>query len=269
MALQPSRTSLLRRRVVSALLSVVALSASASAAQDRPQLKLAVPVANVSGIELSRADFFTEALGTQLSKAGAEVTTPQQIAAALGLERQRQLLGCAEGESCMAELTAALGADGIVTTNVALLDGTFHVTLKLMASGGRLLWTEQTSVASSAAVLDVFARHAPTLVQRGAELLGCSLRPARSGLRWALPAGLVALGLGVATGVGSAVCFAQRGQLEDNFRRLNGPVELAVAQRWATDGKAFQGAAWGLAVASLVSVGFGLAATLLGLTAGP
>src|SRR5262245_53582869 len=58
--------------------------------------------------------------------AGAfKVTTQQQLATVLGLERQRQLAGCSEeASSCAAEVASALGADVVVQTTLAkIADG--------------------------------------------------------------------------------------------------------------------------------------------------
>ena len=45
---------------------------------------------------------------------GAEVVSGAEIRSLIGFERQKQLLGCKEDSSCIAEMGGALGASGFV-----------------------------------------------------------------------------------------------------------------------------------------------------------
>lgn len=69
---------------------------------------------------------------------GFSVISSADIAASLGLERQRQLLGCA-GTSCMAEIGGALGSDYVVRGNVAVLDEDTALTVVLSDAKGTVL----------------------------------------------------------------------------------------------------------------------------------
>ncbi len=74
-------------------------------------------------------------LASRMSDTGlVRVTTPADIAAALGVERQRQLLGCNES-TCLAELAGALGARGIVTGELARIGEVFQLTVRVLDSG--------------------------------------------------------------------------------------------------------------------------------------
>jgi hypothetical protein len=68
------------------------------------------------------------------------------MAAILGLERQKQLLGCTDASSsCMAELASALGVDAILAGELAKLGSTYQLDLKVLSAkdGARLAgWSE-------------------------------------------------------------------------------------------------------------------------------
>jgi len=92
----------------------------------------AAPGLTVVGIDASRAGFYTEHVAQELASSGIRVVTQKEIAALLGAERQRQLLGCGDQSSCVAELAAALGSDGVLIGDVAKLEGGgYQVTLKM------------------------------------------------------------------------------------------------------------------------------------------
>lgn len=66
---------------------------------------------------------------------GFTVITPSQIGAVLGLERQKQLLGCAES-SCLAEIGGAMGVDFIVQGTVSIFSRSSALTLTLVDQRG-------------------------------------------------------------------------------------------------------------------------------------
>src|SRR5688500_16256709 len=83
-------------------------------------MKLALPGLQVVGIDPKLGAFYGEHFAQQLTLRGARVTSTSEISALLGLERQKQLLGCSdEASSCMAELAKALGVDGLALGDVA------------------------------------------------------------------------------------------------------------------------------------------------------
>jgi hypothetical protein len=67
-----------------------------------------------------------------LASNGMRVTSPKDIAAVLGLERQKQMLGCSSDVSCIAELGGALGVDAILYGSVVKGGSSFTVTLRLI-----------------------------------------------------------------------------------------------------------------------------------------
>lgn len=105
------------------LFSILALAVSAS-----PPLVAVVGLTPLDVPE-KRADYLTEQLGAALVDEGLVVTTPADLRAVLGLERQRQLLGC-EGTTCLAELTGALGAEIVMLGQVARSGAGYRLTIK-------------------------------------------------------------------------------------------------------------------------------------------
>ena len=97
---------------------------------------------------------------------GLQVVTSQDIATLLGMERQKALVGCAEGStSCMAELANALGADATLTVNLARFDdGGFHGIAKLISSqSGQTLSSVSIDAKNERKLLEALRRAAPQL----------------------------------------------------------------------------------------------------------
>jgi hypothetical protein len=104
-----------------------------AAAPQKSSLKLGAPGLKSVGLAAETAAFYGDHLAQQLSLAGARVITPSEIQALLGVERQKQLLGCSdEGSSCMTELAGALGVDGLLTGTVARVGRGFQVNVKVL-----------------------------------------------------------------------------------------------------------------------------------------
>ena len=71
---------------------------------------------------------FSDTFALRLNETGkVKVMTSGDVAAVLGAERQRQLLGCSDAaSSCMAELASALGADAIAIGDIAVITGSSY-----------------------------------------------------------------------------------------------------------------------------------------------
>lgn len=92
------------------------------------------------GVEAKKVSFYAEYFAEKLAGPRLKVTTPSAIAAALGAERQRQLLGCTDDStSCIAELAGALGSDGVVTGQFARLGASVALTVKVVKGNGETL----------------------------------------------------------------------------------------------------------------------------------
>ena len=99
------------------------------------QVKLASPGFNYVKVEEEVGTLFADYFARQLEAEGVSVITPQGIAALLGMERQKQLLGCAdESSSCVAELAGAMGVDGVITGTIGQVGTGFTLNLKVTRS---------------------------------------------------------------------------------------------------------------------------------------
>lgn len=87
------------------------------------------------GVKTQLGSLYAERFALYLRKQGLTVTTSKDVAAVLSLERQRQLLGCADASSsCMAELVGALGVDVLVTGTLMRVGKGTQVSVKLVNS---------------------------------------------------------------------------------------------------------------------------------------
>ncbi len=72
-----------------------------------------------------------ELLLTELQQSGFEAIGPDDINALLGFEKTKEAVGC-DDMSCVADIGGALGVEYITAGNVASLDGSMVLTLKLI-----------------------------------------------------------------------------------------------------------------------------------------
>src|SRR5205814_752872 len=95
-------------------------------------VKIASPGINAVNIDPKLVEFYAEHLEQRLGYAGVKVISPKEVGALIGLERQRELLGCNEGTSCIAEIAGALGVDGVLMGSLAKVGDTFQLNLKVV-----------------------------------------------------------------------------------------------------------------------------------------
>jgi hypothetical protein len=121
-----------------------------------PPIKLASVGFTQVRVPKALATSFEETFALRLSQTGkARVTTPRDVAAVLGVERQKQLLGCGSNGSCLAELAGALGAEGIVTGEIALVGKVYQLTIKILSpEQGRVLFQLLERCKTEEAVLE-------------------------------------------------------------------------------------------------------------------
>jgi len=85
------------------------------------------------GVPEKTAAAITEAVVAEVRRQPQlQVVTPAEISTLLGFERQKQLLGCHEDSSCMAEIGSALGVDRLLMGSLAKLGQSWLVHLKLI-----------------------------------------------------------------------------------------------------------------------------------------
>lgn len=229
----------------------------ASGAPGLPQLKIASP--GLTGVRVTdkEATFFSEHLAQQLAAAGAKVTSDREISALLGLERKRQLLGCAEGSSqCVTELAGALGVDALVVGDVAKLQSHYQVNVKLLSvDTSALLAAESERADTDEQLVDALTAIAGRLAKRGAEKLSRSLIPeGQMGTGSSGPPvpvlPIVLAGVGVAAGGFGGYAY---GQANTRYYQLVGTTDATRAQQLRDEGIAWR-------TATQVGAGVGVAA---------
>ncbi|MEW5742753.1 MAG: hypothetical protein AB1938_27805 [Myxococcota bacterium] len=198
--------------------------------------------------------FSSASMAESLRAAGLEVVTAQDIATVLGLERQRQLLGCGdESTSCMTELANALGCDATLVVNLARFqDGGF--------SGiARLLSPRDGATIASAKLTGASERELLESIEAAGALLAARMLSSRqappvqevtsSGRRgprgyWWIPGAAGIVGLGV----GAGLLVSARGAYDG----LGESDSYAQAQQAASSGAQQQ-------TAGFIAVGVGSA----------
>jgi hypothetical protein len=91
-----------------------------------------LPLAALGGVSKETAQLLGDALAGELRKrAGVSVLTQSDVAALLGAERTRQMLGCTDS-GCIAELGGALGADRVVHGSIGRVGDSLVVNLSAL-----------------------------------------------------------------------------------------------------------------------------------------
>lgn len=88
-----------------------------------PQHAIALTRFRLVQVDPSLGGYAEDRLAAKLAARGFQVSTPADLEAVLGLERQRQLLGCSDGDdtSCLAEISAAFGVPFVATGRLTRL----------------------------------------------------------------------------------------------------------------------------------------------------
>jgi TolB-like protein len=110
---------------------VCAAGTTARAAARRTKI-VVLALAPLAGVTDDRARLLGDALAGELRRRpGVSVVTQADVAALLGVERTRQMLGCAES-GCVAEIGGALGADRVVHGSLGRVGGSLMVNLSAL-----------------------------------------------------------------------------------------------------------------------------------------
>src|SRR5688572_28544270 len=125
-------------------------------------IKVAHPGVGWVNIQPQVGEFYSDHFAQQLNLAGVRVVSAKEISAVIGLERQKQLLGCADDSSnCLVELADALGVDGIVQGSVGYFSGRYVINLKVVgANDASTLAAVTEQAANDAGVIDALTRAA-------------------------------------------------------------------------------------------------------------
>ena len=224
-------------------------------------VKVAVPAFTVVGLDPAIADVYSDHFVTLLGRdRGWKLITQKDIAQVLGLERQKQLLGCGEAQtSCLVELAGALGVDAILSVSIAKTESSFIATVRVIrADDGSELAAATERLKSDDALQVWLDAQAPQLVERVLTAFGRGAPPEpRAGpaahapfVRW-----VPAIG-GAALAIGGGILFGlSRGSAA---RLRSGTIESqATAHSVATTGRVEEGAGIGLLVTGGVAIAAG------------
>lgn len=110
-----------------------ALLLAVSVAAEKPKL-VVLDLSPGSGVDASVTGPLTEALTAEVARRGFfEVISQRDMTTLMGVERQKQLMGCSEeSTSCLSELSGAMGAQFVLSGTVAKLGDAFQMTLSTL-----------------------------------------------------------------------------------------------------------------------------------------
>ncbi|MCC6333650.1 MAG: hypothetical protein IT380_06655 [Myxococcales bacterium] len=211
-----------------------------------------------------------------LENTGIDVIAPKDVAAVLGLERQRQMMGCTEDSSCLAEIGGALGADAVLYGCVVRAGSGFTITLRAVNTNtAKPVATHSERVASEDLLQDWLDSNAKLMALElrqaiGGESLKEEITSASADLvsvtKGAAPAGhhplrkraWIPLAAAAAGGATAAVGFiGSNAALADLNRTLEEQGQVTPeAEAIAARGSAMQTVGWigaGVAAAGLVT----------------
>ena len=108
------------------------LAAKTAAPAPAGPLRVAVPRMRASGVEETLADTLTDVIAVEAGRVeGVEAIGMSDIDAMLGIEQQKQLIGC-DDVSCMAEIGGALGVRAIISSKLGIVGDTYLLTLRVI-----------------------------------------------------------------------------------------------------------------------------------------
>jgi len=115
------------------------------------------------GLKSQLGPVYSERFAFFLRRQGLTVTTSKDLATVLSLERQRQLLGCADASStCMSELVGALGVEALVTGQLARVGKSLQLLVKLVdARTAATLFSLSKTLKDEEEVLEALEAAAP------------------------------------------------------------------------------------------------------------
>lgn len=222
------------------LLPLVAFLLAAEPAPAKAQVHLALPGLNAVNLSPGEGELYAELVSQKFEAHDVRVMTSRDLASMLGVERQRQLLGCSEN-SCVVEMTAALGVDGVLVGDLGKLGEEYALNLKVLSSkDARPLALYNGRAPSSKGLPAVIENGVRSLLRDLSKSLGRPElekdtdpvpelniygNPQPSGLRTALwgvtGAGVIGLGVGIGLQLVAGGNFAelQRGGLTEERAR--------------------------------------------------
>jgi hypothetical protein len=134
---------------VLAMLPLAVLSASPTS--------IAITAFTHVGYDERLGAIYVDQFATMLGEEGFRVTTQKDLESVLGLERQRQMMGCgddATSAACAAELAGALGTDIVVSGSIAKSGDAFLVSIRFLSKEGKPVAAGSTRVIGEVQLLE-------------------------------------------------------------------------------------------------------------------
>lgn len=121
------------RPLLALLLPLLLALPAAAEGPRRKVTKIAVPETNVrAGVDRATVDGLGLVLADEAGKReDVAVVSTSEIVAMIGLEKQKELLGCNDA-SCLSEIGGALGVDLLLTSEVSKIGGQWLVSVSLV-----------------------------------------------------------------------------------------------------------------------------------------
>ncbi len=248
------------------MIGILCAALVAASAGSENSVKIAAVGLSALNLPDKAADFYTDHLNQQLTLRGAQVMSAKELGALIGLERQKQLLGCSESASCLAEIGNALGVDGLLLGSVGKFGDEYQLNMKIVSSkDGRTLGAHSERVLGEKGVLDGLNLAAAALLRDTYKALGRgnlsmatgpevqASSPSNSDGSLRRMAWAPALAGALLAGAGTYFLFAAKSDAD----RLNGSEALDSPQEFAARGRRNQ-------TVGLTVVSVGAAALLTG-----
>lgn len=211
-----------------------------------PPVTMASPAFSSTGVDAALVTAWQDRFVSRVSGPGIRVSTARDIQQMLGLERQRELMGCnTEGTSCLAELAGALGVELLLTGNIVKSESGYLASIRVLRTkNGESLFSPSERLKSEGALLDWLDVTADALRRTLVPEVKSEASPV---VKW-IPA-LV----GAGALIGSGVCF---GLSASKYGELAGPnpPELADISDVRAQGETLQWVGVSLAAAGGVAV---------------
>lgn len=170
-----------------------------------PQPSVAIPPANCSRIDAAVCDSMVERFVAQLSDRKIKVVSARDMNLLLGLERQKQMLGCSDSNGCLAELSGALGVDGLISISITRTDPFFVATVRALKVKDGSTWaSDSVRVSREGELFDAMDNTAQRFANTFLGLPQVSDGPPRALTLIPGLVGLGALGAGIGTFVSAA-----------------------------------------------------------------
>jgi TolB-like protein len=118
----------MRRALILAALAALPLAASGAA---RPRIAV-LDIRGVQGVSAGTATILTAIVVDDASRAGFDVISQADVSAMIGFEKQKQMLGCSDDSSCLAEIGGALGVDYMLSGQVGQIGSRLHLSFQLL-----------------------------------------------------------------------------------------------------------------------------------------